>query len=73
MDLREFKENYCITSQEPVFTFFDVQLRDVIDVDDDLGSAINDYIAYDEVIPTDDMITYFFSYRDWETDRKSVV
>ena len=59
MDLREFKENYYITSQEPVYTFFDVQLRDEIDADDDLGSAINDYIEhYDEFVPTDD-IAYF--------------
>ena len=66
MDLREFKENYYITSQEPVYTFFDVQLRDEIDADDDLGSAINDYITHDEVVPTDDMITYFIYRVDGE-------
>ena len=66
MDLREFKENYYITSEEPVFKFFDVQLRDEIDADDDLVSAINDYYEHDEVVPTDDLVTYFIYTIDGE-------
>ena len=66
MDLREFKENYYITSEEPVFKFFDVQLRDEIDADDDLSSAINDYYEHDEVVPTDDAVTYFIYRVDGE-------
>lgn len=66
MDLRKFKENYYITSQEPVFKFFDVQLRDEIDTDDDLDSAINDYYEHHEVVPTDDLVTYYIYTIDQE-------
>ena len=60
MDLRKFKENYYITSQEPVFRFFDVQLRDEVDEDGDLNSAINDYYEHYEIVHSeDDLIKYF--------------
>lgn len=57
MNLRKFKENYYITSQELVFAFYDIELHDEVDADDDLDN-VTDYTEQDEFVPTGGKVTY---------------